>query len=42
VIAAESKPYARVRVLELVIASIEQALRALGSSPVETGEGPRM
>jgi polyphosphate kinase 2 (PPK2 family) len=42
VIAAESKPYARVRVLELVIASIEQALRALGRSPVETGEGPRM
>jgi polyphosphate kinase 2 (PPK2 family) len=37
VIAAESKPYARVAVLELVIASIETALRALGREPV-TGE----
>ena len=37
VIAAESKPYARVTVLETVIASIEDALRALGRKPV-TGE----
>jgi AMP-polyphosphate phosphotransferase len=37
VIAAESKPYARVAVLELVIASVEAALRALGREPV-TGE----
>jgi AMP-polyphosphate phosphotransferase len=37
VIAAESKPYARVSVLELVIASVEGALRALGREPV-TGE----
>ncbi len=35
VVAAESKPYARVRVLELVIARIEDALRTLGRSPVE-------
>jgi polyphosphate kinase 2 (PPK2 family) len=34
-IAAESKPYARVTVLELVISAIEQALRALGREPVE-------
>jgi AMP-polyphosphate phosphotransferase len=34
VIAAESKPYARVSVLELVISNIEQALRALGREPV--------
>ncbi len=34
VIAAESKHYARVRVLELVIEEIEQALRAHGREPV--------
>ncbi|HWF24420.1 MAG TPA: UDP-galactose-lipid carrier transferase [Solirubrobacteraceae bacterium] len=34
VVAAESKPYARVRVLEIVIASVEQALRAVGQEPV--------
>jgi len=34
VIAAESKPYARVSVLELVISNIEDALRALGREPV--------
>ena len=37
VVAAESKPYARVAVLEIVISSIEEALRALGRKPV-TGE----
>jgi hypothetical protein len=35
VIAAESKRYARVKVLEIVIATIEQAMRALGRDPVE-------
>ncbi|HET9101926.1 MAG TPA: UDP-galactose-lipid carrier transferase [Solirubrobacteraceae bacterium] len=35
VIAAESKPYARVRVLEVVIDAIEQALRASGREPVD-------
>jgi polyphosphate kinase 2 (PPK2 family) len=35
VIAAESKPYARVKALELVISTIEDALRALGRIPVE-------
>jgi Polyphosphate kinase 2 (PPK2) len=34
VIAAESKHYARVAVLETVISSIEQALRAVGQEPV--------
>ena len=34
VIAAESKPYARVSVLELVISDVEKALRALGREPV--------
>jgi polyphosphate kinase 2 (PPK2 family) len=34
VIAAESKQYARVAVLELVIANIEASLRALGREPV--------
>jgi polyphosphate kinase 2 (PPK2 family) len=34
VVAAESKPYARVRVLEIVIAALEQALRAVGQQPV--------
>ena len=34
VIAAESKPYARVTVLELVIATVEEALRNLGRKPV--------
>jgi polyphosphate kinase 2 (PPK2 family) len=36
VIAAESKHYARVRVLELVISRIEDALRAHGQTPIET------
>ena len=35
VIAAESKPYARVKALELVISTIEDALRAHGRNPVE-------
>jgi polyphosphate kinase 2 (PPK2 family) len=35
VIAAESKRYARARVLEVVIEAIEGALRALGRTPVE-------
>jgi polyphosphate kinase 2 (PPK2 family) len=35
VLAAESKPYARVKVLEIVIAAIEDALRALGREPVQ-------
>jgi AMP-polyphosphate phosphotransferase len=35
VIAAESKPYARATVLELVIARIEEALHALGRTPVQ-------
>jgi AMP-polyphosphate phosphotransferase len=34
VVAAESKPYARVRVLEIVIEAVEQALRAVGQEPV--------
>ncbi len=34
VIAAESKPYARVQVLELVIGAIEAGLRAVGQEPV--------
>jgi polyphosphate kinase 2 (PPK2 family) len=34
VVAAESKHYARVRVLELVIAAVEEALRAVGREPV--------
>jgi polyphosphate kinase 2 (PPK2 family) len=35
VVAAESKHYARVNVLEIVISAIEQSLRALGREPVE-------
>ena len=35
VVAAESKPYARVQVLELVIAGVEHALRAVGQEPVD-------
>jgi polyphosphate kinase 2 (PPK2 family) len=35
VVAAESKPYGRVKVLEIVIATIEKALRALGREPVQ-------
>jgi polyphosphate kinase 2 (PPK2 family) len=35
VVASESKPYARVKVLEIVIATIEQSLRALGREPVQ-------
>jgi polyphosphate kinase 2 (PPK2 family) len=34
VVAAESKPYARVKVLEIVISTIEDSLRALGRQPV--------
>jgi polyphosphate kinase 2 (PPK2 family) len=34
VIAAESKPYARVRVVEIVISRVEDALRELGRDPV--------
>ena len=34
VIAAESKHYARVKALEIVISTIEDALRALGRNPV--------
>jgi polyphosphate kinase 2 (PPK2 family) len=34
VVAAESKHYARVKVLEIVISTIENALRALGRNPV--------
>jgi hypothetical protein len=37
VVAAESKTYARVSVLEIVIETIERALRALGREPVEVG-----
>ena len=36
VVAAESKRYARVRVLEIVISNIEDALRANGQTPIET------
>jgi polyphosphate kinase 2 (PPK2 family) len=35
VVASESKPYARVKVLEIVITTIEQSLRALGREPVQ-------
>jgi polyphosphate kinase 2 (PPK2 family) len=35
VVAAESKHYARVKVLEIVISTIEDALRALGRTPVD-------
>ncbi len=35
VVAAESKPYARVKVLEIVISTIEAALRSQGCDPVE-------
>jgi polyphosphate kinase 2 (PPK2 family) len=35
VVAAESKHYARVNVLEIVISAIEDALRALGREPVD-------
>jgi polyphosphate kinase 2 (PPK2 family) len=34
-VAAESKPYARVKVLELVISRVEEALRAIGREPVD-------
>jgi polyphosphate kinase 2 (PPK2 family) len=34
VVAAESKPYARVRVLEIVIDAVEKALRSVGEDPV--------
>ena len=35
VVAAESKHYARVKVLDTVISTVEDALRALGREPVE-------
>jgi polyphosphate kinase 2 (PPK2 family) len=35
VIAAESKPYARVQALEVVISTVEDALRVLGRNPIE-------
>ncbi len=34
VVAAESKPYARVEAIEIVIRSVEEALAALGREPV--------
>ncbi|HET8977557.1 MAG TPA: UDP-galactose-lipid carrier transferase [Solirubrobacteraceae bacterium] len=37
VVAAESKHYARVKILEIVITRVENALRALGREPIETG-----
>ncbi|MGZ6693726.1 MAG: polyphosphate kinase 2 family protein, partial [Solirubrobacteraceae bacterium] len=37
VVAAESKHYARVRALEIVIETIENALRALNLEPIEAG-----
>jgi polyphosphate kinase 2 (PPK2 family) len=37
IVAAESKPYGRVKVLEIVITTIENALRALGREPVQVG-----
>jgi AMP-polyphosphate phosphotransferase len=40
VVPAESKPYARVRVLEIVIARVEAALRALGREPVDASVAP--
>jgi polyphosphate kinase 2 (PPK2 family) len=36
VVAAESKPYARVQVLETVITAIENALHAVGREPIQT------
>lgn len=38
VIAAESKPYARVAVVETVISALEDGLRAAGEKPVSLGE----
>jgi polyphosphate kinase 2 (PPK2 family) len=35
VVAAESKNYARVEVLETVISTIEHSLRAIGQEPIE-------
>jgi AMP-polyphosphate phosphotransferase len=40
VVAAESKHYARVRLMEIVISTIEDALRALGRTPVEIEASP--
>jgi AMP-polyphosphate phosphotransferase len=37
VVSAESKRYARVRVLEVVIEAIEQSLESLGREPIEVG-----
>ena len=39
VIAAQSKPYARVAVAETVIAALEAGLRAAGQEPVQLGSG---
>jgi polyphosphate kinase 2 (PPK2 family) len=39
ILAGESKPYARVKVLEIVIASLENALRSVGQEPVQTEAG---
>ena len=36
VVAGESKAYARVKVLEIVIAALEAALRSVGQEPVQT------
>jgi hypothetical protein len=35
VIAAESKPFARLAVVETVIAALEDGLRAVGQQPVD-------
>ena len=35
VVAGESKPYASVKVLEIVIAALEDALRSVGQEPVQ-------
>jgi polyphosphate kinase 2 (PPK2 family) len=40
VVAAESKHYARVKVMEIVISAIEDALRALGRTPVKIEVSP--
>jgi polyphosphate kinase 2 (PPK2 family) len=36
VIAGESKPHARIRVLEIVIVALEDALRSVGQDPIKT------
>jgi AMP-polyphosphate phosphotransferase len=40
VVPAESKPYARVRVVEIVISRVEAALRAAGREPVNAAASP--